>query len=93
MEPKTHYEGPHDGGKKVVRLVHAETYDKDKVIAAMPGGAEAGWWAPPVWKNTITTVFKDECLTVIDQQDFMKANPMLNKQNMLMWLIVREVQQ
>lgn len=92
------YEGPHEGGKKQVCMIHAETYDKDIVIKGAPGGAQAGWWAPPVWK-TILTATDSEGQELVDEvtgqpivDTFTKGNPILNKQNQLMWLLVRDVQ-
>lgn len=70
--------------QKQVCMLHAETGDHDEVIAAAPGGHQAGWIVPPVWQNTLTVEG--------EQFTFIKANPKRNKQKMLMWLLVRNIE-
>jgi hypothetical protein len=71
-------------------LVHGETYDADLVVASMPGGKKAGWFAPPVWQSTITT--PDEGNQPEELQVFRTGNPRLNAKNQLMWLVVKRTE-
>lgn len=81
-------------------LLHAETKDLNEVIAAAPGGAQAGWMLPPVWQNSVsaTEVIDDEWKPVLDEDGLpivdilTTSNPKINKKLQLVWLLVRNIE-